>query len=202
MISQNIAIIILSILGFGIFLAILVLVFIYGKVTVKDNPYKARIFIKTGNQVTSVNGTAKEVTAKGIRFQYRHGGIKIKNVLVPMKYGQDIIKGVLNSGKRLIFVDKVGRLIASPFDKDVELAPEERSNLIYEILESNVGEAVVREIKSKKQSIGLFAVIIALFLGALLGYGGVKVMERYQQQTNQPKQTQQQNQQQIPIEVK
>ena len=63
---------------------------------------------------------------------------------MPKKYEENYY-----NNKRLIFLSKIGQLVSSPFQNDIDLAPSEREDLIYELIESHIGSDGMRALKGK-----------------------------------------------------
>lgn len=134
-----------------------------GRVSTRDNPERARIFIKTGNHISKpIKGKRTTVTRKGDMYSYSG-----KVVCVPRSYGENY-----QLGKRVIYISKAGQLIASPFDSDKKLATDEKSTLIYELVSNTIGAEGLRAMKGK-QSVNVIFIAIACFVigvGVVLGF--------------------------------
>lgn len=165
---------------FGILLSL----FLFGRSTVKNNPNKAIVLVKNGNETKAYKGKLSEKPSnKGSRYTYDN-----RTVLVPASYGE-----VYHKNKRLIFINRLGQLIASPLENDIELSPDERDLLIYELVESNIGANIVHAIKGGKTMNVIIIGVIAFIIGilAVIGYNYMsKAMNKPastpQQNTEQP----------------
>ena len=82
--SKTLLLIILWLFIGILFIAILLLTFLYGRLTVKDNPKKALIFLKTGKHISKpIKGyIVGKSSQRGTRFNYLD-----KTIFVPHKYG-------------------------------------------------------------------------------------------------------------------
>ena len=171
-----------------LFIAILLLTFLYGRLTVKDNPKKALIFLKTGKHVSKpikghMVGKSNQV---GIRFNYLD-----KTVFVPHKYGD-----YFHCNRRMIFVNHVGQLVPMPFSDDKELSNDEKEELIYELCASHIGADSIKALKGKQTMSILIIGVIAFVLGILAMFG-----YNYMQDVMAQQQPQQQTQEKPSIEI-
>lgn len=151
-------------------IALFIVTFLLGRNTVKNNPKNATVLVKKGSEVLPFKGKmAGNPLQKGTRYIYNTNKI----VLVPAKNEEIFVKN-----RRLIFLNRLGQLIASPFDKDVSLSPDERDELIYEAMESKMTGDAIREIKGKPTInfivIGIIAFILGI--GAVFAYNYVNDM--------------------------
>lgn len=161
-------------------IALLTLVFFYGRSTVKDNPKRALIYVKHGNHVSKpIKGKMIGMpTAKGYRYNYGKN-----TVLVPSDY-----KELYLAGKRLVFVNYIGQLIASPFIDDKQLSANERDELIYEICESHIGADGMRALKGNGLPNTMTIIVIAIVICALVVFG-YNYMQKSMTPTSQNTQT-------------
>ena len=166
-----------------LFIAVIILTFFYGRITVKDNPKKAFIFLKTGKHINKpikgyMVGKPNQV---GTRFNYLD-----KTVFVPHKYGDYFY---LN--RRMVFVNHVGQLVSMPFSDDKQLSNDEKEELIYELCASHIGADSIKALKGKQTMNILIIGVIAFILGilAMFGYNyiqGIVAQQQQQQQQQQP----------------
>ena len=183
--------------SFGVLLlcATFLTLYLLGRHSIRDNPNKALVFIKTGKHVSrpvraSLSGKPSKT---GSRFKYG------KNIVfVPTKYDD-----YFHCCRRMIFVSHVGQLIASPFGNDVELSSDERNELIYELCESHIGSDAMKAIRGKSATNIIVVAIIAFAIGAIIVFG----VTQYQAQagltqTNTTQQTVPETPKEIPQEVK
>lgn len=146
-------------------IGLLAVVFFFGRSTIKDNPNKALVYVKTGRHVglpMKANLIGKP-TKRGCRFNYGNKQM----VFVPASYSDNYHKG-----KRMLFISHIGQLIASPFADDVPLSNDEKNELIYEICESHVGADGMKALKGKLSLNIIMVVVIAFIVGivAVVGY--------------------------------
>lgn len=168
-----------------LFFGTLLTVYLLGKRSIKDNPKNGRIFVKTGSSVNNPK-KAKFVEACVSGSLYRYGN---KFVMIPATYSE-----IFYNNCRMIFVEHIGQLIASPFDKDVSLSNTESESLIYELCASHIGADGMRALKGNKTTNLILIAIIAFGLGAILAYGITQYMTVTAQQqaiTIEEKQTEQ-----------
>lgn len=151
------------VLSFGIFL----LVFLWGRKSVRNNPNKGLVFVKTGLQLLPpFKAIRDESCNKGSLFLY---GNKQK-VIVPVTYHETFFRG-----RRVIFVNRKHQLISSPFDDDVRIDESEKETLIYKLLESKIGSQSIEALQGKSYNVIVIA-IVAFIIGAALAF----VAFRYQ----------------------
>lgn len=192
-ISNTIIIFILVLWGFILLAALMLILFLLGKHTVKNNPNKAMILILNGNNVDDIfQGKLHTKTKKGYSYKYNNG----KSILVPKEY-----KEVYCKNKRLLFLNHMGQLIASPFDRDIELSPDEKDGLITDLLESHIGSDSIRALRGKGALGTVLVAIIAFILGAVIVFGFTQ-FQKVSQQKQVTTQQQQQKSSQTPVEVK
>ncbi len=140
-----------------LFIGLVFIIFLIGKKSVKDNSLKGAVFIKTGLHISSpVKAERSTTTGKGSGFMYGKGKI----VIVPKSYGEHYF-----CNRIMIIINQAGQLIASPFNEDKELSPDEKNDLIYEICASHVGSDGMRALKGKSQANILIIAIIAFIVG-------------------------------------
>lgn len=194
---QTLVQIILSILGVIILFGMIGTAFLYGKSTIKDNPHKAYVFVKTGRHIS------KPIKAEMIDKPTREGCIfkysRDKIITVPTGY-QDLYI----ANRRMIFVNHIGELIALPFKGDVKLSEDERSSLIYEICASHVGSDAMRFLKGKNTANIIIVAIIAFVIGAIAVYGFINFQEVMSERQAKIEQQKPSTQQELPkpVEVK
>lgn len=177
---QALALIILVILGLILTFGIFFFVFLLGKRSVKNNPEKGLVFVKTGLQLLPpFKAKLVEKTKKGFLYLYDRN----KFIMIPSKY-----KEVYFRGRLIIFVNKIGQLISSPFDDDEVLSENEKSSLIYELVSSRIGSQSIQALQGKAANIIMIA-IIAFFIGAVIIYGFLKYQDtmKYKQTSQQQK---------------
>lgn len=179
-------------------IATLILAFIYGRSTIKDHPNKALILMKTGRHI-SKPFKAKLVVSSKKGTAYKYDSVK-KVVIIPVDYDDVFYRGL-----RLVFVNRIGQLIASPFDKEDKkvfdkMSDVEREDLIYDIIESKVGADGMKALKGTKTA----NIIIIAIVAFIVGGAAVFLFNQFQdiQKQNQATQQQQQQQQNIKSEVK
>lgn len=138
----------------GLFLT----VFIIGRRSVRDNITKAIIFKRVGNRIRKLKGDLMEKpSSSGCRYKYGND-----TIFVPKKYSEDFFEC-----RRIIFINNLGQLVASPFGDDKPLSKTERSDLIYELFENKIGFDVIKAIKGNAKVGLLLVAIIAFVVGAL-----------------------------------
>ena len=172
-------------------IGIFFLTFLYGRLTVKDNPNKAIIFIKTGRHVGKpikgyIDGKS---TNSGCKYKYNNNYI-----FVPHQYGD-----VFYCSKRLLFLNRKGQLIPMPFDDDLSLSEDEKAELIYELCESHIGADSIRALKGKQSFSIILIGVVAFVLGilAVISYTYISDVMAAQQIPSKPPTTQEK-----PVEVK
>lgn len=177
-------------------IALFLLIFLIGRWTVKDNPTKAFIFIKTGNHISSpIKAKLMGKPSKlGSRWKYGKYG---KNVIfLPASY-----KDYYHKNRRAIYINRIGQLIASPFDDDQPLTDDEKNELIYELVTSHIGADGMRALKGKGNLSILFVIIIVVVIMAV-GIFGYNYYTKNMAQQQQPATQQQQPAQKPAIEIK
>ena len=174
-----------------LFIAIIVLTFLYGRLTVKDNPTKALIFLKTGRHIGKpIKGNmVGKPSQTGTRFNYLD-----KTIFVPHKYGD-----YFHLNRRMVFVNHVGQLVPMPFSDDMSLSDDEKGELIYDLCASHIGADSIKALKGKQTMSVLIIGIIAFVLGILAMFG-YNYMQNVM--TQQQAQSSQQQQEKPPIEIK
>lgn len=164
-----------SLLGI-LLIASLILAFVYGKHTIRDNPEKGIVFVKTGSHISKpIAATLTEMTSKGNSYKYNKSV-----VMLPTTYGE-----YYHRQKRLIFVSHNGQLIASPFGKDVLLSKSESESLIYELCASHVGSDGMRALKGHKTGNVLIIATVAFLIGvaAMFAFYNFQAVNQNQQVT-------------------
>lgn len=166
-------IIILWLWGVCFLVSIFIITYLLGRFSIKDNPQKALVFVKTGRHISNpfkANMKGKP-SRKGTRYKY---GDNI--VLVPTSYGDYYYRN-----KRLIYINRVGQIVALPFDDDTKLADDEKNELIYELVESHIGADAMRELKGHSAMNVIIIAVVSFILGAIIIFGAIqfqKVMEQ------------------------
>lgn len=162
MAMQTLAIIILCFIGLCLLIALFIFVFFWGKHTVRDNPNKAAIFIKTGQHLSKpYKGNLIAENKQGFLFSFENDF-----VMVPRSYEMDYHKG-----KRLIFIDAKARLIACPFNNDTSLDDNDKGTLIYELVASKIGADGMKALRGKPtMNIIVIAIIAFIIGGAIVGF--------------------------------
>lgn len=176
--------------------AILIFTYLHGRKSVRDDPNKGLIFIKTGKSIAyPLKAKLSEIGKKGSSYIYKctYGG---SVVMLPKSYGE-----YYYHNKRMIFITHLGQLIASPFDTDIPLTEEESKSLIYELCSSHIGADGIRALKGKQSAIILIA-IIAFAVGVVAMFGFNQFQTTMQNRQNTETQQQIQVPNQIPVEVK
>ena len=172
-------------------IGVFVLVFMYGRLTVKDNPNKALIFIKTGKHVSKpIKGyLVGQPSSSGCRYKYDN-----HDVFVPNKYGD-----IFYCSKRMLFINRIGQLVPMPFDDDVSMTDNEKAELIYELCASHIGADSIKALKGKQSFNIILVGVIAFVFGilAVVGYSYMSDTLAQQQSPNKPSTTQEK-----PVEVK
>jgi len=175
---------------------LLIIVFVIGKSSVKDNPGEAWVFVKTGTHINKpLKARLSEKGSKGQSFIYNN-----KIVMTPRTY-----KELYHRGKRIIFINRAGQIVASPFNDDVTLDDTEKGNLIYEMCASHVGADGMRALKGNQTMNVIIVAVISLIVGAIATYGVISFMDLQKQKANVANtQTQGQAGQEIspPVKVK
>lgn len=171
-------------------IALVVLTYILGRISVRDNPDKAAIFIKTGHSISKPKkGNKQETTKKGTRYSYGNG----KSVIIPASYQEDYY-----CNARMIFISRRGQLIASPFDKDIVISEAEKETLIEELFNSHFAADGMRALRGKTALNTIVVAIIAFLLGVGVMFG-FSAIQKQQARATQP--VQQEQQLETPVEV-
>ena len=174
------------------FFGILILVYILGKVSIKDNPKKGYVFVKTGSHVNKPFKAEIHKRARtGESFKYGDSVVIIPKIYQRLYY----------RNRRMIFVEHLGQLIASPFENEVPISPKDAEDLIYDICESHVGSDGMRALKGKSAINIVIVGVIAFVVGAALVFGFVKFQEIQAQRALQSD-TSIEQELQPPVEVK
>lgn len=179
----DLLLIILWILVAILCITVLVLTFFYGRYTVKDNPDKAYIFRKTGRHVSKPFRAKRMGKPSRLGTKYKYGN---SFVTVPNTYADVYI-----NQRRMIFVNNIGQIIASPFDTDIELSDKEKEDLLYEMVESHIGSDAMKAIKGKNTMPIIVIIIIAFIIGILAVYGYNYIQDAMVQRQAQSQQQQQ-----------
>ena len=159
--------------------AIIIITYLLGRLSIKDKPNEAFVFIKTGSHFRKpIKGKLSEVTNRGSSFMYSKGV-----VFVPSSYEENYY-----CNKRMIFVNHKGQLIASPVVDDVLLSDTEKESLIYELCASHVGADGMRALKGKDTMNILIVATVAFFIGIAVVVG----FNVFQEQMNKRQATPQQ----------
>lgn len=189
---HTLILIILWTLGVILFGGVLLVTFLIGKETTKENPNKALVLVKTGSHINrTFKAKIKTQANKGRCFAYDN-----KFVLLPSTYEEIYFKN-----KRLIFINRAGQLIASPFANDVLQTDTEKEDLIYAVIESHIGSDSIKALHGKQTVNIIVVAVIAFAIGILAIYGFNYAKEYMAQQQTAPTQQQTAPTQQ-PIEVR
>lgn len=176
---QTFYLIIGLLLGIPFIVGIFIVVFQLGKRTVWNNDKKAYVFKDTGTEYILYKGTRPEnPTDKGSIYYYSDTFI-----LVPQKYTKKYIKS-----KLAIFIDSAGSLISAPTHNDKKLLPNEKEDLLYSIIEANIGSNAVKALKGVQKGSVILIAIIAFVVGAVAVLGFNYIKEQYSQQQQPVKQ--------------
>lgn len=144
-------------------IAVLVYVYFLGRFSIKDDNTKAIIFVKTGRHISKpikARLFGKPIN-KGSCYVYDSG-----KIFVPSRYGENYYKG-----KRILFLSRLGQLIASPFDNDPELSIDEKDELIYEFVSSHIGADAMRALKGKSMGGIMMIAVVAFIIGIIVVVG-------------------------------
>lgn len=163
-------------------IGLFIIVYALGRMSIKDNSQQAFIFCKTGLHIGKpIKAKLDATTNKGSSFVYNNSVL-----FVPKDYSE-----VYYKQRRMLFVNRKGQLIASPFGKDLPINEAEKETLIYELVASHIGADGMRALRSK-QSLSLIIVAAAAFIIGIVGtFAVVKFQEtRQQQQVQQVQQVQ------------
>lgn len=159
--------------------ALLIITYILGRKSIKDNIANGAVFVLTGHSIAKpVKAKLTEATKLGCSYTY-----KDKAVFVPYDYREDFY-----CNHRAIFVNHIGQLIASPFYDDIELSTDEKDNLIYELVTGHIGADGMRALqgKIKVNYIIIGIIIVAIVAMAMFGYNYYQSSSKQQQaQTTQ-----------------
>lgn len=159
----------------GLFIvASFILTYFYGRSTVKDNPSRAMIFIKTGKHISKpIRGflTGKS-SQKGCRYNY-----KDSTIFIPASYGD-----YFYNNKRMLFINHIGQLVASPFGDDIPLSDTEKEELIYEFVSSHIGADAVKALKGKQTVPIIIVAIVAFIIGIVAVFGYMYMSDMMLQQ--------------------
>lgn len=130
----------------------------------QNNPEKCIVFVAGIDK--PFKGHIKRINKDSITYFYNHDK---KFVLVPNNYQTDY-----HYYRRTIYLDSLGQIIATPRLKDKTLTDDEKYDVVYEALTSDIGYGAIRAIQNpnSKNLIGvviIVAVIVALVAGGM-GY--------------------------------
>lgn len=172
--------IILALFGAVFVFGIGLLLFIFGRSTIKDRPNKGAVFVTNGNHIEKpFKADLKETAKNGQMFFYSDK----KVVFYPSKY-----KDYYYCNRKAIFINKVGQLIASPFNQNIDLSDDEKQNLIYELCSSHIGADGMRALRGKSTMSVIIVAIIAFIIGLCVVIGFNAYQDSVsKQQVNQPK---------------
>lgn len=157
----------------GLFtIALLLVTYLLGRHSIKDNINYGAVFVKTGNHVGKpIKAKLGEVTKTGCYYLYDN-----KAVFIPASYNE-----YFYSNFRMIFVSHLGQLIASPFSEDKPITKSAEQTLIYELVTSHIGADGMRALKGKGIK-GIFAIIAIIVVVALVAVFGVYQYQKTQHQ--------------------
>lgn len=150
-----------------VFAATIILTYVLTKRNIRNDINKCTVLANIGGDIIPIKGKLKQVVKKGFRYNYGRWFI-----LVPRRYKEEYV-----NHRRLIFVGKTGQLISSPFDKDIPLAEDERNDLIYEIVESAIGNDAVKAAKSSSKAVNIVMIIVIAFIVGLIAIVGYNMMQ-------------------------
>lgn len=171
---------------------IVLVTFLFGRISVKDKPNEAAIFIKTGLHIQKpIVGKSSNTSRNGSSFMYS----KNKVVFIPTTYKENYYHN-----RRMVFINHKGQLIASPIVDDVTLSETEKEDLIYEMCASHIGADGMRALKGKSTA----SIIIVAFAAFVIGIAVVISYNAFQEQAakRQANAPQQQIEQPVPVEVR
>lgn len=178
-------ILIITVSFFGLLLiaGISIVIFLYGRLSVRNNPDNCAVFINAGDKLNEpVKGKIFRRSNLGTAYKYgKH------YVLQPKRFRE-----VYHKGRVAIFLHHIGQIVASPFpaSDDRELTPTEKESLINDIFESHYGKDAINAISGTKINPKIF--IIILIGVAVIGVGVFAVNYfRQNQPTQQTPATQQ-----------
>lgn len=162
--------------------SLMITIYFLGKRSVKNDPNKALILVKNGLNVYPIKGNQTEITKKGVCYRYK----KDKFVFMPKQYSE-----VFLNCRRLIFLSRIGQLIASPFANDIPLTEEENSNLIYEMCSTHIGADAMKALKGKGNAGIILIAIIAFVIGMsiVVIFNQVSASRQQLQQSQQSQQS-------------
>jgi len=141
---------------------LILITFLIGRSTIKDNPDKALIYVRNGLHVDKpIKAIRKGKSNRGVSYKYGKN-----TVFVPSTYAE-----VYHHNRRMVFLNKIGQVIALPFSVDVTLNSDEKSDLIYELIESHIGADSIRALKGKSNLSIIMVALIAFAIGAIAVYG-------------------------------
>ena len=184
----------LILLGLTLLIGSYVLAYTIARKRVKNDSSKATILVKNGLETEAKKGQLSGIGKRGTKYFY--GGKKV--LFVPSSYQE-----VYHKNRRLLFIQRFGQLIASPFDNDIPLSDSEKEDLIYELTSGHIGADGLRAIKGKSSANVILIAIIAFIIGAVMVYGVVSYQDVIaKQQIQQQTQQQQDTNLPTPIEVK
>lgn len=175
---QQLIFILLASFAAVMFIALLILVFIYGRATVKDKPNEAAIFVKNGKHVDKpFKAKLIESGRNGLCFMY-----KKHTVMIPKSYAD-----IFYRNRRMIFINHIGQLIAQPFDKqDIPITKSAQDNLIYEMVSSHIGADGMRALKGKPTQSIIIVAILAFAIGAVAVFGFNYFKDNYKPASKPP----------------
>lgn len=178
---QALIIITLWVWAIVLLFGLILIIFLLGRRSVKDDSTKALIFINNNGHISRPKrGYLVETVREGSLFKYGH-----KQVIVPSQYKETYI-----SGRRAIFISQAGQLTASPFDTDVSLTDSEKETLIYKLLEANIGGNAIKAIHGKPLQLNVVIVaIVALVIGIVITYGFIQFQTNQQARINTEQQS-------------
>ena len=186
---QTLLIIVICAFGGVFVLASLLFAYIYGRHTIKDNPTEALIFVKTGLHINRpIKAKISEKNNKGYSFMY-----KDKVVFYDEIYYKQ---------KRMFFINRVGQLIATPFNQDVELANDEKESLIYELCSSHIGADGMRALKGKNTVNIVIVAFVAFIIGVIAVFGWNYIQSSLVVSPNTTQQSKPTQPSQTPIQIK
>lgn len=160
---QTIVIILASIYGLVLLAGFLFVVFLFGRLSVKNDPRKALVYIISGSQMSrpKAGKMAGNPTKLGCKYIYGNN-----TVFVPASYREYYYQG-----KRIIYLTRLGQLIATPFSAKETLSDDEKNELIYELVSSHIGADSMRALQGKFNLNIVMIIVIVIIVSLLAAFG-------------------------------
>lgn len=199
-------VLLITIILYGLAIIILLGIFLYnlGKASTDDNPKNALIFRLNGNHLEKPRkATYHSETPNAIRYNYNSDEFVIvpKRIKADNKLGTkaEKIRDIFYRGKKIIFLNNIGGLIANDFETGQQVNDSEMLTILKEVFKADIGGGAVRAVKSSKQVMfNIILVIIALCIGIIGTYGVISYQNQLKPQAQTPTPIPAQNQQVIP----